>query len=108
MPLKPRTGSVGSALTFDDLDARLDELVPFDVTDYGAVGDGVTDDKAAIQAAIDAAEPVRGIVFFPYSTDEYMVFKAPASALLCPNTRGRFSSICRSRAMPGGTQLRAA
>lgn len=36
------------------------------VTDYGAVGDGVTDDTAAIQAAITAN--YGGSVFFPYGT----------------------------------------
>ncbi|NEU27016.1 hypothetical protein G3M74_13015 [Paenibacillus polymyxa] len=35
------------------------------VKDYGAVGDGVTNDTAAIQAAIDALKLVGGYVFFP-------------------------------------------
>jgi len=35
------------------------------VRDYGAMGDGSTDDTQAIQAAIDATEGVGGIVFVP-------------------------------------------
>ncbi|MGI8690383.1 MAG: glycosyl hydrolase family 28-related protein [Thermomicrobiales bacterium] len=38
------------------------------VKDYGAVGDGVTDDTTAIQAAFTAAALVKGTVFFPPST----------------------------------------
>lgn len=35
------------------------------VKDFGAVGDGVTDDHQAIQDAIDAITPTGGTVFFP-------------------------------------------
>jgi hypothetical protein len=38
----------------------------FDVRTFGATGDGVTDDGAAIEAAINAAKLVRGEVYFPY------------------------------------------
>jgi hypothetical protein len=37
----------------------------YDVKAYGAVGDGVTNDTAAIQAAINAAKLTGGIVYFP-------------------------------------------
>lgn len=37
----------------------------FDITTFGAVGDGVTDNTAAIQAALDAASECRGVVQVP-------------------------------------------
>ena len=40
----------------------------FNVKDYGAVGDGVTDDSAAVIAAEDAADEDGGILWFPPGT----------------------------------------
>lgn len=37
----------------------------YNVLDYGATGDGTTDDKTAIQNAINAADDAGGIVFLP-------------------------------------------
>jgi hypothetical protein len=46
----------------------------FDVTQFGARGDGLTDDTAAVQAAISAAgRSGRGLVYFPSSSGCYMV-----------------------------------
>jgi len=50
----PFTGSVAT-----NVEVKLSEYVS--VKDFGAVGDGVTDDTAAIQAALDAS----GCVYFP-------------------------------------------
>ena len=57
----------------DDLDekARLGQLC---VYDFGAKGDGVTDDTAAIQAGIDyLARRGGGRLYFPYATNGYLI-----------------------------------
>jgi len=51
-----------------------------DVRAFGAKGDGVTDDTAAIQAALNFAEGVHGIVFFPHGT-----YKITSPLKISPN-----------------------
>lgn len=62
------TAGIGYATRVDAALQRIDDTVArmfhISVLDYGAVGNGTTDDTAAIQAAIDAA-PSGSIIFFP-------------------------------------------
>jgi len=67
----PFTGALTSGYTVAD---KLSQTVS--VKDFGAVGDGVTDDTAAIQAAFDASDAV----YFPESTGSYMVSMVTAQA----------------------------
>lgn len=64
----------GSGAIATDVQTKLREWVS--VKDFGAVGDGVTDDTAAIQAAIDAIEAAGGgTIFFPYGDYRLSVTK---------------------------------
>ena len=54
----PATGGVSRNLA-----TKLNDII--NVKDFNAKGDGTTDDKAAIQAAIDAVPSGGGIVYFP-------------------------------------------
>lgn len=58
----PGPGSLATR-TVDD---KLREIVS--VKDFGAVGDGVTDDTAAIQAALASIQSTGGALFFPRGT----------------------------------------
>jgi hypothetical protein len=55
----------GYATVTQIVDVTLPAAQPFNVMDYGAKGDGTTDDSAAIQAAVDAVGTTGGVVFFP-------------------------------------------
>jgi hypothetical protein len=60
-----RTTSSGGSQTMTKLNRGTLLENEFDVTQYGAVGNGITDDTEAIQAAITAASIEGGTVVFP-------------------------------------------
>lgn len=59
------TGAFAGAVA-RTLHTKLQEIVS--VKDFGAVGDGVADDRVAIQAAYDAASAVNRALYFPSGT----------------------------------------
>jgi hypothetical protein len=56
----------GAGAVTTTVQAKLRETVS--VKDFGAVGDGVTDDQSAIQAAIDSLPSTGGKLIFPHTT----------------------------------------
>ena len=56
----------GTGATARTIDSKLKDTVS--VKDFGAVGDGIADDTAAIQVAVTAAISLRKAIFFPSGT----------------------------------------
>lgn len=67
---------------------------------YGAVGDGLTDDTAAIQAALDEAATVEGSVFVPAGTYSITSITIPAGVTL-------YGESASSNSVPLGSALAA-
>ena len=70
------------------------ELV-YDVKDYGATGNGSTDDTAAVQAALTAAGTTGGVVFFPPGT--YFCDPVYAPIKVSVKGAGPYASIIKRR-----------
>ena len=85
----------GTGATARTVESKLREVVS--VKDFGAVGDGVTDDTAAIQNAANRAMAIRGTLYFPEANaGAYYKITAPII----------FSSVCHIRgAGPIGTTV---
>lgn len=80
------------------------------VKDFGAVGGGVTDDTAAIQAAIDSLPASGGVVFFPigvYMVSVPLVMKAQVMLMGSHTPRYQSTSVpasnCKIELLPGFT-----
>lgn len=69
------------------------------VKEFGAVGDGSTDDVAAIQAAITSLPSTGGVIFFPSSSGDYL-----CSGQL--NFAGKKSVVLKGASAPtGGSRM---
>lgn len=70
----------------------------FNVKDpaYGALGDGTTDDRAAVQAAITAANVVGGWVFFPPSATPYLIGSPGLTVNGCAGFMGSHGAVLNS------------
>lgn len=82
--------SISVETKLQQIDAKLAESVS--VKDFGAVGDGVTDDTVAIQAAINFAAIKGNQVFFPAGTYAFTTLYLYYDAILNPSYPPAYTS----------------
>lgn len=98
-----RTDIVDQLVTQHNEHAAALDSIAANVSAYGAVGDGVTDDTAAIQAAIDAANVAGGTVYLPNGT--YIVSDSAAPLAGCVEVKSNTRLVGESR---GGVIIKLA
>ena len=75
----PNFLATGTGATTRTLDSKLGDMIS--VKDFGAVGDGTTDDRAAIQAAVDSCITLDRTLFFPSGVYAMSSFTDSASKI---------------------------
>lgn len=84
----------GDLLTPDNLNNKGPKFNVKD-SDYGAVGDGSTDDTTAIANAIIAANAANGTVYFPHGTYRVSAINNSNIANVCLEGESKFGSIIK-------------
>lgn len=94
MAFARKTDGVNTVYANDvnELQAAVETLqkVAVNVLDYGATGDGVTDDTAAFQAAINAAITAHGCLVIPAIANRSNFYKITDTLVITPNTGDGF------------------
>ena len=91
--LKSASDSADTALSNRITALEAADVIYYNVKNYGAVGDGVTDDTSAIQQAVAKANTTGGIVFFPrgaYKLTSTMVFTRYGTGVMGENAQATY------------------
>jgi hypothetical protein len=90
-------GASGGGSTYNFTGSGLTGVIDVKQAPYSATGNGTTDDTLAIQAALDAAQAVKGIVYFPPGTYLITSTLTIMTAGITVIGAGPFSSIIKHK-----------